>query len=136
MKKTMAIIGATEQKGKAAIMQLASHPGFRFLLLSPDMAALDSLTKTLLQKFPGAEIEPMTCTRDASWEADIIVLTVPEAEEETIAQLIKEVVTGKVVIHVKENDETSVLKTLLPHSIVADARLEELAEVIGERCKA
>lgn len=128
MKKTIAIIGATEPTGKAATMQLASHPGVRFLLLSPDTTALASLTQTLHENFPGAEIEPMTCTREASWEADIILLTVPEAEEEMVAQLIKEVVTGKIVIHINETGTPSeILQQALPHSIIETLKPGELA---------
>lgn len=127
MKKTIAIIGATAPTGKAATMQLASHPGVRFLLLSQDPTALASLTQTLHTAFPGAEIEPMTCTRDASWEADIILLTIPEAEEEMVAQLIKEVVTGKIVIHINETGRPSdILQKALPHSIIETLKPGEI----------
>lgn len=128
MKKTIAIIGATEATGKTATMQLASQPGLRLLLLSPDIEALASLTQTLHKKFPDAEIESMTCTRDASWEADIILLTIPEAEEEMVAQLIRDVVTGKIVVHISETGNPSeILQKTLPHSILETLTSGELA---------
>lgn len=131
MKKTMAVIGATEPAGQVAVTQLASRPELRFLLLSPDTSTLESLTQVLQERFPAAEIESMACTRDASWEADIILLTIPGAEEENIARLIREVVTGKIVIHVSENGAPSaILPALLPHSIILNSTPDDVEEVL------
>jgi predicted dinucleotide-binding enzyme len=116
MKKTIAIVGATEKNGKEIVMKLASIP-YRLLLISNELTELDRLKNDLSLKHPHAETEALDCIKDGCWEADIIILTVaPEAKRE-VAERIKEVATQKIVVNVfNSKDNSPELKKILPYS--------------------
>lgn len=97
-RKTIAIIGATEKAGTDLARRFASK-NYRLLLISTDESGLYSLKSELETTAGHGEIETMTCARDASWEADIIVNSSMEGERQ-IAEKIREVAIGKIVIQV------------------------------------
>ena len=116
IKKTIAIVGATEIKGVEITHQFAQHD-YRLLLISNDPAKLDLLTKALSEENFKAEIESIACVKDGCWEADIIILAVPLCEEKEAAERMKEVATQKTVVLVSENaDELASLQHILPYS--------------------
>jgi predicted dinucleotide-binding enzyme len=77
----------------------------------------------------------MACTKEASWEADIIIPAVPYGAQEEVAERIKEVANQKIVVSIANplnetytglttNGDTSAaeeLQKLLPHSKVIKA---------------
>jgi predicted dinucleotide-binding enzyme len=81
---------------------------------------------------PSTEIESATCAKEASWEADIIVVAASSQEGKEIAERIREVAIGKIVISVSQpiNGYLNIvaspsnisaaeeLQALLPHSKV------------------
>ncbi|MEP6626847.1 MAG: NAD(P)-binding domain-containing protein [Ginsengibacter sp.] len=116
IKKTIAIVGATEKNGVEITHQFAQHD-YRLLLISNDPAKLDLLTKALSEENFKAEIKSISCVKDGCWEADIIVLAVPLCEEKEVAERMKEVATQKTVVLVSENtDELASLQQILPYS--------------------
>ena len=103
MKETVAIIGAAGDMGAAIALGLA-QTGYRVLLADEiERHALLYVKLHLLAckirfEAPQADVEVVTSGREASWEADIIVLAIPGEAEAGMASRIKDVVTGKVVI--------------------------------------
>src|SRR6476660_9561316 len=130
-KQTIAIIGATGNMGSAIAKRLAKG-NYKLLLFGKRELALHDLEISIISKHPFAEIEPITCSYTASWEADIIIMAVPYGAEKEIAARIREVANQKIVISISnplnENfdglvtaPETSAaeeLQKLLPHSKV------------------
>jgi hypothetical protein len=100
-KKTIAIIGATGNVG-SAIAKCLSVDNYRLLLSDIDSDGLSALNSSLKQVAPEAEIETVNCSREASWEADIIILAMPYEAGKEVAEHIREVAVGKVVISVSQ----------------------------------
>ena len=116
VKKTIAIVGATENEGRKIANQFACMP-YRFLFISNKMIALEELTNNILERYPEAEIENLECVKDGCWEADIIILAVPSEQNQKVAGLIKEVATQKIVVEISDNDkDVNELRKILPYS--------------------
>lgn len=134
LKKTVAVIGATGNMGSALSRSLAKG-NYRLLLMANKEERLNELCEEIRSTDPLAEVEALQCAMDASWEADIIVLAVPYPAEKEIAEKIREVSTGKIVISLSNpvNSDFSdlitlpgisaaeALQQLLPHSLVIKA---------------
>jgi len=99
VKRSIAILGATEEIGKKIAFRLM-HSDFSLLLISNHKEALDYLSKNIEEKKPKAEINFIECVKDGCWEADIIILAVEPMEENRVAQLMKEVATRKIVVSI------------------------------------
>lgn len=97
VKQTIAIIGATGDMGSALAKSLVSGP-YRVLLFGGDTAALATLEADIREEHSKAEVEAIGCPVDASWEADIIIPVVPYQAQQEVADKIRQVATGKVVI--------------------------------------
>lgn len=133
-KRTIAIIGASGNMGSAIAKSLAKAP-YRLLLFGKEEKKLRSIYKEIKTANKSADAEVICCAADASWEADIIIAAVPFAAEKELAEKIKQVATGKIVISISNplNDTYSGLVTnadtssaeelqkLLPHSKVIKA---------------
>jgi predicted dinucleotide-binding enzyme len=106
MKMTVAVIGAADSVGSAIAYGLAAA-GYRVLLTDDFENHLASfvsklpvlLVKTRL-KVPGADVRIVFSAREASWEADIVVVAVPCEAQAELARKIRDVVTRKIVISV------------------------------------
>jgi predicted dinucleotide-binding enzyme len=137
--KTIAIIGSTGKMGAAIAGSLAKS-NYRLLLMSHEAEKLQALKSKLDQAGALAEINTISCSKEASWEADIIIVATPYEEEKNVAEKIREVAVGKIVISIanpinKKYDElihsnTSAaeeLQKLLPHSKVVKTLNTKLA---------
>lgn len=98
-KQAIAIIGATGNMG-AAIARSLAKGNYRLLLKANDKHALDTLSDDIKKDHPSADLEAITCSAEASWEADIIILAVPFQAEKEIAEKIREVANQKIVISI------------------------------------
>jgi hypothetical protein len=98
-KQTIAIIGATGNMG-SAISKALSKGNYRLLLKSEDEKELDKLATEIKSKNPAADAEPMVCSKEAGWEADIIILAIPYSAEKEVAEKIREVANQKIVISI------------------------------------
>jgi len=141
MKKTIAVIGIDGNMGPAMAYGFAKA-GYR-TLVSPYAAEdstaqtgkVDSLVSKVRVREPRAEIEIVSSAREASWEADIVIPTVPYNMQAAVAAEIEPVVVGKVIISVinplsgtfdgllipTTNSAAEELAQLLPHSKVVKA---------------
>lgn len=114
VKKTIAIVGATEKSGIEITSQFA-FTDYRLLLVSNNMIQLTQLLKNIRGKKPTAEIDTIECVKDGCWEADIIVLAVPASNEKEVAEMMKEVATQKMVVSIS-GEKNEVLQQILPYS--------------------
>lgn len=133
-KQTIAIIGATGNMGSAIGKSLA-RGNYRLLLKSGNQEALHALVQEIKKINPHADAEANACPKDASWEADIIILAIPYGAEKEVAEKIKEVANQKVVISIAnavndtydglvtpaDSSAAEELQKLLPHSKVVKA---------------
>jgi 8-hydroxy-5-deazaflavin:NADPH oxidoreductase len=134
MKKTIAIIGAAGNMGSGIARNLAKA-GHRILLAGRNQSSLNDLLATIKAATPKADVEVLDCSKEASWEADIIVPAVPYLEQAAVAIRIKDVVTGKIVISIANplnetydglvteatTSAAEELAKLLPHSKIVKA---------------
>jgi NADPH-dependent F420 reductase len=132
-KKTIAIVGATGNMGSAIAKSLSKNSDYRLLLMANNKDKLVDLKSTLVKS--GAEADALSCVKEASWEADIIIVATPYEAEKEVAERIREVATGKIVISISNplskayNDlvtspDTSAaeeLQKMLPNSKVVKA---------------
>jgi predicted dinucleotide-binding enzyme len=116
VKKTIAIVGATETTGKIIAEKFSSLP-YRLLLISNDSNELQKLSEDISGKRSVAEIDTIGCVKDGCWEADIIILAVGDCDENEAVEKMKEVATQKIVVEVSdENYPAKDLQKRLPYS--------------------
>lgn len=111
--KTIAIIGATGNMGSAIAKNLSGSSSNRLLLMGNDLKKLENLQSDILSSNPTAEAHVIKCPKEASWEADIIIVAAPYQAEKEIAEKIKDVATGKIVVSISNplNEDFSGLLT-------------------------
>ena len=133
-KKTIAIIGASGNMGSAIAKSLAKSQ-YRLLLFGKEENKLKTILKEIKAANKSADVEAIGCAADASWEADIIIAAVPFAAEKELAEKIRQVATGKIVISISNplnetytglvtdsnTSSAEELQKLLPHSKVIKA---------------
>lgn len=128
--KTIAIVGATGSMGSAIAKSLSKKGRYRLLLMSKNQDRLVDLKLQLDKSKTSSEIFAVSCAREASWEADIIIVATPYGDEKEVAEKIREVATGKVVISIsnplnssynvtsRDTSAAEELQKLLPYSKV------------------
>lgn len=121
-KNTVAIIGATTKTGARIAKSIVAD--YRLLLMDVAQPQLDLLQSDLVEVQKNAEVEVVNCCKDASWEADIIVVAIDELGLDDIAEKMKVVSNGKIVVHftLKESMPDR-LQHLLPYAKVATVLL-------------
>ena len=103
MNKTVAIIGANGKAGSTIASGLAAA-NYRVLLTDEIEKHPYLYVKLLILQYrirlksSRVDVEMVLSEREASWEADIVILAVPFAAQPEIALKIKDVVTGKIVV--------------------------------------
>jgi NADPH-dependent F420 reductase len=93
--KTIAVIGALGTTGWAIADALAKT--HHRVLLTDHLTQHPALSLSTLH-FPQPRVEIVRSAREASWEADIILLAIPYDAQSEVASNIKDVVTGKIII--------------------------------------
>lgn len=101
--KTIAVIGASDKKNFAVLNELAAR--HQLLLFDNNEKGLSDIYKALLLKNRYAAIEKMPCAVNASWEADVIILSGFCINDAEIVQKIKKVATAKIIIIMENDDE-------------------------------
>jgi 8-hydroxy-5-deazaflavin:NADPH oxidoreductase len=132
--KTIAIIGATGNMGSALAKSL-SFSSNRILLFAKDIEKVTSLLEEVKEVNPNGDVEIISCPTDACWEADVIIPAIPFSAEHEVAEKIRTVATGKIVISITNplnntynglvtapgTSAAEELQKLLPHSKVIKA---------------
>ncbi len=123
-KQTVALIGAASTTGKAIAAHLAAM--YRLLLMDAGTNDLEALQNAIAAANNQADTEVVTCCKDASWEADIIVVANDGEGIQELAETMKEVATCKPVIHFTTNDNLlAYLQPLLPYAGVVAVLLSQ-----------
>jgi 8-hydroxy-5-deazaflavin:NADPH oxidoreductase len=119
-KQTIAIIGLGEL-GKRLGTAFAVGKD-RVLLFDKDELEARSLAAQLKESHANYDIEALTCSADACWEADVIILTVANEEQANVANYIREYANQKIVVNTSgDHNEANDLQQLLPHSRIITA---------------
>jgi len=98
-KQTVAVIGASEEMG-SAIAKSISKGNYRVLLYSRDPIRTEAVINDIKTDHPSADVEIVGDALDACWEADIIIIAVPDVAEKEISESIRKVTNQKIVISV------------------------------------
>lgn len=129
-KTTMAIIGAASHTGAAIAKSMAAS--YHLLLMDSTEQKLIELHKAIMEDKDDAAIDTLLCCKEASWEADAIVVAVDGVQLTSVAQKIKEVTTCKPVIHfTTDGCEAGVLQQMLPHANVVNVWLSRSVHATG-----
>ena len=127
MSITVAILGAASPMGQALARRLVSG-SCSLRLYDQDVASTEQLVSKLKRLAPLADVEAMTCSATASWEADLALLAMPLAAQAATARQIAPFLTQKTVwsvatpVHAASDDGATApavleeLQRLLPHS--------------------
>jgi hypothetical protein len=116
-KDTVAILGANSRLGNVIAKGICKQ--YRLLLMDEQIHPLTALANDIAKLNCNATAEVIQCCKDASWEADIIIVVAGEAAQAAIAAKIKEVATCKTVINMVSAANGNIsLQQLLPHSKV------------------
>ncbi len=130
--QTIVIIGAGN-KAKAITSGLANARD-RVLLCDTDYESAQAFTNGLRAEHPSYNIEPIACSYEATWEADIIILALascPDLQE--IAKKIKAVANQKIVV--TTTDAAKELQDLLPNSKIVQAFANLDDESFNQACE-
>lgn len=113
---TVAILGAGSSIGQFIAKNIAAN--YPLLLMDSSAEKLNTLMQLVVENHPTAKVEMIVCSKEASWEADIIIIAADQVEEqEAIATNINEVTTCKTVIQIKDASSDMVaLQAILPYS--------------------
>lgn len=115
---TVAIIGAADGVGARLAKGIAKGP-YRILLIDETPATLPFLAEEIFAAGSTAMPEILRCCKDASWEADIIVMAIDDCRCKEVAVQIREVATQKPVIVFKSlQKEEACVQQMLPFSKV------------------
>lgn len=112
----VAILGANSEVGQHIAKSIAEQ--YPVLLMDAEQNALLQLQHSIQSDHPAANITVLACSKEASWEADIIIIAVEkEEEQQKIAEKINEFTTCKIVIQIRpENNPTQHLQHKLPYA--------------------
>lgn len=110
-RRTFAVLGVSETKSIFLAKQIAkTNP---VLLFDYDTVVLNRVHAQILSEYPKANVEMMICPTNASWEADIIILSNDAAADDNFIKKIRKVATGKiVVVLVSEKNTINIESTL------------------------
>jgi predicted dinucleotide-binding enzyme len=141
MKKTIAFIGFDEQAASFILRLLGK--GYPILLTENDNSpALEVFQAKVLSEFAGSQFEVVNCSKECAWESDVIVLNVASEAVPKLSAKIKNVITGKILITLKDVDYFEVVKGVFPlvktvwlngNEIFADEliAIEKVSEIIN-----
>jgi len=115
--QTIVIIG--DGAVSRGIVSGLSNGHDRVIFCEGNHEAAQQFTGSLQATHPKYEVEAVQCSFEATWEADVIILTLPCTDREKIANKIRDVATQKIVVTV--NTSMKELHDLLPNSKIVQA---------------
>lgn len=99
---------------------------YRLLLMSRDETKLVDLKDELTKSTTDPEVYAISCAREAAWEADIIIVATPYQAEREVAEKIREVAVGKIVISISNPHDTSYNRIVTSDDSSAAEELQKL----------
>jgi predicted dinucleotide-binding enzyme len=134
---SVAIIGANSFWGSQIAMAISN--AYRLLLMDSDVEQVSLLANKIKNQIQlPNNIYILACSKDASWEADIIVLASPAVTHPAIAKKIAEVTTCKTILQiVNTSDDALSIKNIVPHSHVIKVTINHSNAIVeGENAEA
>jgi len=115
-KQTVAIIGSSSVLGSAIAQGLCKR-NYRLLLFDEDPAEAQKLYDRICTSSESeeADVEVLDCQHLASWEADVIIITLQENEIDIISRKVQDVVTQKIVCVILKSDNIQGLEEVESH---------------------
>lgn len=103
-RKTVAVIGLSDEESVLLVTKIANEN--TTLLYDQDAFLLNNVYSQIKSDSPSATLEKMICPIDASWEADVILLSGSYLKEDGLISQIRKVATGKLILFLldKTND--------------------------------
>jgi ketopantoate reductase len=123
-RRTFAVLGVSETNSIFLAKQIAkTNP---VLLFDHDAVVLNTVYSQILLEYPNAKAEIMICPTNASWEADVIILSNAAATDGNLIEKIRNVATGKIVLFLENKKNTGEnssekLQDLFPFSKVVQS---------------
>ena len=123
-RRTFAVLGVSETNSIFLAKQIAkTNP---VLLFDHDAVVLNTVYSQILSEYPNANAEMMICPTNASWEADVIILSNAAATDGNLIEKIRNVATGKIVLFLENKKNTGEnssekLQDLFPFSKVVQS---------------
>lgn len=103
--RTFAVLGVSETNSIFLAKQIAkTNP---VLLFDHDAFVLNAVYSQILSEYPKAHTEMMICPTNASWEADVIILSNDAATDSNLIEKIRKVATGKIVLFLENKNNTN-----------------------------
>ncbi len=103
-RRTFAVLGVSETNSIFLAKQIAkTNP---VLLFDHDAVVLNTVYSQILSEYPIANAEMMICPTNASWEADVIILSNAAATDGNLIEKIRNVATGKIVLFLENKKNT------------------------------
>lgn len=116
-RNTVAIIGAATKLGALIAKGIAAN--YRLLLMDSEQAGLVSLQKEIQAVDKYAEVDVLHCCKNASWEADVIIVANEGEDLDDLAVKMEDVSTCKTVLHfISREASIDKLQQLLPYAKV------------------
>jgi short-subunit dehydrogenase len=113
-KQTIAIIGSSSKAGTSIAKGLCKG-NYRLLLFDDNCVEARLLSDEINKSVDGADVDFLECTYQASWEADIIFITMNTDTLKEISEKIVNVATQKTVAVVLESERKTDLKEVESH---------------------
>jgi hypothetical protein len=131
--RTIAVIGASEERNFPVIKELSER--YHLLLFDKNEDALSDIHERLVAQNRHGNIEKMNCAINASWEADIIILSGLYVNDEDVVEKIKEVATAKIIIIMENEDDftKSISRQLNFDLIFPHSKIVEIISVSTDR---
>lgn len=126
MRKTIAVIGSSNQSDSTIVSRLAAL-GYPLLLADQKW---ESVKQCIQKEHPEASVEVLDCSRECAWQADLILLYHSD-EYKKLLDHIKNVVTGKIVVNVVTDLQEKDVQDLLPFSKVVNTLADFSPEVVS-----
>ena len=123
-RRTFAVLGVSETNSIFLAKQIAkTNP---VLLFDHDAVVLNTVYSQILSEYSNANAEMMICPTNASWEADVIILSNAAATDGNLIEKIRNVATGKIVLFLENKKNTGEnssekLQDLFPFSKVVQS---------------
>ncbi len=130
-KKTIAILGLTNEARNPFLIKLAQH--YRLLIISEhtnEHQPSDYINGSEIE----TSIELIDCAKEGCWEADIIILWDTFRLETTELKKLEAVATQKIILILTDQEDNTLIRSLFPNSkVIALAKnsVTKKAKILG-----
>lgn len=104
------IVGATGIQGQIMARRLAGKPGISLLLADPDQEAVEKLYTELSARSGPENLELVSCAREGSWRADVIMVDMASDEVAEWSKHIGEMANQKILVYFSNPDVLSAVE--------------------------